>query len=100
MSVLHDLTTIRLDPSAIADSPLINTGDWFDLAVANESLGNTIWLATLLVLGVIVAFLVQRSRARTYRRCRAAVDRFAEMEQAKGPYLRMDLYAYYHSQGR
>ena len=61
---------------------------WLWLFAADDSAWRTISLVTVLALATVVGITWYLSRARADRRWRAALDRYAEQQQAKRIHLR------------
>jgi hypothetical protein len=71
---------------------------WF-VSVA-DSAWRAVSLAAVLVLAALVGITWYLSRVRADRRWRAAMDRYAELEQAKRTYSRRNFHARPQSQAR
>jgi hypothetical protein len=73
---------------------------WFLFLSAHESAWRAVSLVAVLALAALVSITWYAVRARADRRWRAALDRYAQQEQAKGTYSRRDSHARPQSQTR
>ena len=73
---------------------------WLWFVSATDSALRAVSLAAVLALAALVGITWYLSRARTERRWRAALDAYAEKEQAKRTYSRRNFHARPHSQDR
>ena len=73
---------------------------WLWFASADDSEWKAVSLAAVLALAALVGITWYLSRARADRRWRAALDRYAQQELAKGTHSRRDSHARPQSQAR
>ena len=73
---------------------------WLWFVSAADSAWRAVWLAAVLAFAALVGITWYLSRVRAERRWRAALDAYAEQEQAKRTYSRRNFHARSQSQDR
>jgi hypothetical protein len=86
--------------SRAARLPIFGFTGWFWFLSADDSAWKAAPLVAALALAALVGITWYASRARADRRWRAALDRYARQEQAKGAHSRRNSHAGPQSQAR